>query len=426
MATFILFASLVVFLVLGVPVAFVLILSSLLTVLYMDMNPVVVFQRLTAGMNIFALMAVPFFIYAGELMLHGAIAEKLVRLASAIIGHVRGGLGLVNVTTSVFLGGVSGSAIADASAVGSIMIPQMKERGYSVEYSVSITVTAAIIALIIPPSHNMIIYSNSAGGMISIADLFTAGILPGLLMGALLMIAAYFVARWHGYPAEKFPGFANMARIFVVALPALFLILIIVGGVRSGIFTATESSMIAVVYAFLVTLLVYRSLSWKAFKIATAQATRTTAMVLTLIGGAASFGWLMALFEIPAIMISFMSGISDNPYVIFMLINIILLFLGCFMDMSPLIIICTPIFLPVVTAFGMDPVHFGMVLIVNLGIGLCTPPVGTVLFVGCAIGRVSILSVVRHIWPFYIAGFITLMLVTYVPSISLYLVHALK
>ena len=422
----ILFTALVVFLIMGVPVAFVLILSSLLTVLYMGMNPVVVFQRLTAGMNIFALMAVPFFIYAGELMLHGAIADKLVRLASAIIGHVRGGLGLVNVTTSVFLGGVSGSAIADASAVGSIMIPQMKARGYSVEYSVSITVTAAIIALILPPSHNMIIYSNSAGGMISIADLFTAGIFPGLLMALMLMIAAYIVARWRGYPAEAFPGFAALVRIFVVAFPGLLLILIIIGGVRSGIFTATESSMIAVVYAFLVTLLVYRTLKWEEFKVATAQATRTTAMVLMLIGGAASFGWFMALFEIPAIMISFMNGISDNPYVIFMLINVILLFLGCFMDMSPLIIICTPIFLPVVTSYGMDPVHFGMVLIVNLGIGLCTPPVGTVLFVGCAVGRVPILSVVRHIWPFYIAGFATLMMVTYIPAISLYLPNALR
>ncbi|MCC8191114.1 MAG: TRAP transporter large permease, partial [Planctomycetes bacterium] len=387
--------------------------------LYLGMTPVVVFQRLTAGMNIFSLMAVPFFIYAGELILRGGIADKLIRLASALVGHVRGGLGVVNVATSIFLGGVSGSAIADASAVGSIMIPQMQARGYPVEYSVSVTVTSAVISLILPPSHNMIIYSNAAGGMISIADLFTAGILPGVLLAVLLMATAAIVARFRGYPAEKFPGAAQLARIAAVAFPGLLLVGIIIGGVRSGIFTATESSVIAVAYAFFVTLVVYRSLGWNEFLQATAGAVRTTAMVLMLIGGAASFGWFMALFEVPRLLIAFMHGISDNPYVIYLLINMILLFLGCFMDMSPLIIICTPIFLPVVTAYGMDPVHFGMVLILNLGIGICTPPVGTVLFVGCAIGKIPVTHVVRSIWPFYTAGFLALMLVTYVPAISL-------
>jgi tripartite ATP-independent transporter DctM subunit len=387
----------------------------------MDMPPLIVFQRLASGMNAFALMAIPFFIYAGELMLRGAIAEKLVRLAAGIIGHLRGGLGLVNVTASTMFGGVSGSAVADVSAVGGLMVPQMKKRGYDVDYAVNVTVCSGIIALMIPPSHNLIIYSISAGGTISIADLFTAGILPGLLLAFFMMIAAYLVARKRGYPAEKFPGWVALARIFVAAVPGLLLIGVIVGGVRSGVFTATESSMVAVVYALLITLTVYRSLSWNDFVLATMGAVRTTAMVLLVIGMAASFGWLLALLQVPAAMVAFMRDFSDNPLVIYLLINVVLLVLGCFMDMSPLIIISTPIFLPVVTAFGMDPVHFGVLMILNLGIGLCTPPVGSVLFVGCAIGKIPIMQAVRTIWPFYIACLVTLALVTYVPAISLFL-----
>lgn len=425
MEYWVLFGSFAVLLVIGVPVAFSLGISSLAAVIYLGMPPLIVFQRMAAGMNVFALMAIPFFIYGGELMLHGAIAERLVRFAAGLLGHRKGGLGLVNVMASVFFGGVSGSAVADASAVGSIMIPQMEKRGYDKDYSVNITVTAAIIALMIPPSHNMIIYSISAGGTISIADLFTAGILPGLLLAILLMLAAYYVARRKGYPAEPFPGLSRVVQLFLNALPGLFLVLIIVGGVRSGIFTATESSMIAVVYALLVTLLAYRTLTWETFTKATIGAVKTTAMVLMVIGAASSFGWLLALMQVPQAMIVAMRAVSDNPYVIFLLLNVILLFLGCFMDMSPLIIICTPIFLPVVKAFGMDPVHFGVILILNLGIGLCTPPVGSVLFVGCAVGEIPLMKTVRTIWPFYGACFVTLMLVTYIPQISLFLPHLL-
>ncbi|AWK89363.1 TRAP transporter large permease [Azospirillum thermophilum] len=417
----VLFGTFVVLLFLGVPIAFVLGISSLAAIVYMGMPPLIVFQRMASGMNVFALMAIPFFIYAGELMVRGAIAEKLVRLAAAMVGHFRGGLGLVNVTASTFFGGVSGSAVADASAVGGLMIPQMQKRGYDVDYAVNITVTAAIIALMIPPSHNMIIYSISAGGSISIADLFTAGILPGLLLAALLMIAAYYVARKRKYPSEPFPGWHMVGSIFLNAVPGLALIGIIVGGVRSGIFTATESSMVAVGYALLVTLVIYRSMRWSDFVAATMGAVRTTAMVLLVIGSAASFGWLLALLQVPTAMVNLMQGISDNPYVIFLLINLVLLVLGCFMDMSPLIIITTPIFLPVITAFGMDPIHFGVILVLNLGIGLCTPPVGSVLFVGCAVGKIPIMQAVRTIWPFYVACVITLALVTYIPSISLFL-----
>lgn len=417
----VLFGTFVFLLVIGVPVAFVLAIASLATVMYMDIPPLIVFQRMASGMNVFALMAIPFFIYAGDLMLRGAIADKLVRFASALVGHVRGGLGVVNVTSSVFFGGVSGSAVADAAAVGALMVPQMEKRGYAKSYAVNVTVTSAIIALILPPSHNMIIYSISAGGTISIADLFTAGIIPGLLLAALLATTAYLVARHRGYPAEAFPGWVALAQIFVVAVPGLLLIAIIVGGVRSGWFTATESSLIAVVYALLVTLLIYRSLRWKDFVAATMGAVRTTAMVLLVIGAAGAFGWLLALLQVPTAMIALMQQVSDNPLVIFLLINLILLLLGAFMDMSPLIIITTPIFLPVVKAFGMDPVHFGVILILNLGIGLCTPPVGSVLFVGCAVAKISIMEAVRTIWPFYLACLLTLALVTYIPAISLFL-----
>lgn len=421
MELYVLFGSFAFLLVVGVPVAFSLGIASLATVVYLGIPPLVVFQRMAAGMNVFALMAIPFFIYSGEVMRYGAIAERLVRLAAGLVGHRRGGLGLVNIMASVFFGGVSGSAVADASAVGAIMIPQMEKRGYDKDYSVNITVTAAIIALLIPPSHNMIIYSISAGGTISIADLFTAGILPGLLLAVLLMLASTYVAYRKGYPAEPFPGAKKLVHIFFDALPGLFLVLIIVGGVRSGFFTATESSVIAVVYAMLVTLLAYRSLDWATFTKSTVGAVRTTAMVLMVIGAASAFGWLLALLQVPQAMINAMQSVSNNPYVIFMLLNVILLFLGCFMDMAPLIIICTPIFLPVVKAFGMDPVHFGTILILNLGIGLCTPPVGSVLFVGCAVGEIPIMKAVKTIWPFYGACFVALMLVTYFPQISLFL-----
>lgn len=421
MELWVLFGSFVFFLVLGTPVAFCLGLASLATVVYLGMPPLIVFQRLNSGMNAFALLAIPFFIYAGDLMVRGGIAAKLIRFASSLVGHFRGGLGQVNVLASVMFGGVSGSAVAEASAVGGLMIPQMKARGYGADYSVNITCTAAIIALLIPPSHNMIIYSISAGGAISIADLFTAGIIPGLLLALALMVTAYLVARRRGYPPEVFPGFAALGPILVGAIPGLLLIAIIFGGVRSGLFTASESSCIAVLYALLVTVLVYREMGWHDFVEATMAAVRTTAMVLLVIGCAASFGWLLALLKVPAGMIAAMQAISDNPIVIFLLINLILLVLGCFMDMAPLIIITTPIFLPVVTAFGMDPVQFGAILILNLGIGLCTPPVGSVLFVGCAVARIPIMQAVRTIWPFYFACFMVLMIVTYVPAVSLWL-----
>jgi len=421
MELYILFGTFVFLLLIGTPVAFCLGVSSFATIVYMGLPPVVVFQRLNSGVSVFALMAIPFFIYAGDLMVRGDIARRLVALAGAFVGHLRGGLGQVNILSSVMFGGVSGSAAADASAVGGLMVPQMKERGYGVDYAVNITVVGSIIALMLPPSHNMIIYSISAGGRISIADLFTAGIIPGVLLAVSLMVAAYFVAKKRGYPVEKFPGFRAMLGLFVSAAPGLILVAIIFGGVRSGVFTASESSNIAVVYALFVTLFVYRSLSWNDFVQATFAAVRTTAMVLMVIGCAAAFGWLLAYTKVPASMVSLLKSVSDNPIIILLLLNVVLLILGTFMDMSPLIVITTPIFLPVAVAFGIDPVHFGVILILNLGIGLCTPPVGAVLFVGCAVGRIPIWTAVRSIWPFYGAAFATLMLVTYIPALSLWL-----
>ncbi|MDZ4135160.1 MAG: TRAP transporter large permease [Paracoccaceae bacterium] len=421
MELYILFGTFVTLLLIGTPVAFCLGISSFATVLYMGLPPLVVFQRLNSGVSVFALMAIPFFIYAGDLMVRGDIARRLVALAGAMVGHLRGGLGQVNIIASVMFGGVSGSAAADASAVGGLMVPQMKARGYGADYAVNITVVSSIIALMLPPSHNMIIYSISAGGRLSIADLFTAGIIPGLLLALSLMVAAWFVARKRGYPTEHFPGLRMVWALLVSALPGLVLVAIIFGGVRSGVFTASESSNIAVVYALFVTVFVYRSLPWAEFVAATIGAVRTTAMVLLVIGCAASFGWLLAYLKVPTAIVAFMQGLSDNPILILLMINVALLILGTFMDMSPLIVITTPIFLPVATAFGVDPVHFGVILILNLGIGLCTPPVGAVLFVGCAVGRISIWEAVRTIWPFYSAALVTLMFVTYIPALSLWL-----
>ncbi|HEV7335005.1 MAG TPA: TRAP transporter large permease [Bosea sp. (in: a-proteobacteria)] len=421
MELWVLFGTFSLLLLIGVPVAFCLGIASVATVAYMGLPPVVVFQQMNSGMNAFAMMAIPFFIYAGDLMIRGGIAERLIQMAASLVGHLRGGLGQVNVVTCTLFGGISGSAVADASAVGGLMIPQMKKRGYDADYAVNVTANAAIIALLIPPSHNMIIYSLSAGGNLSIADLFTAGIIPGLLLCAALMVAAWAVAVKRGYPREAFPGFAAVGRYVVVATPGILLIGIIFGGVRSGIFTATESSCVAVVYAILVTILVYRQLTWTAFVEATLGAVRTTAMVLLVIGAAGSFGWLMAFLQVPQSTIAAMKAVSDNPLVILLMINLILLVLGTFMDMAPMIIICTPIFLPVVKAFGVDPIHFGVILILNAGIGLNTPPVGSVQFVACAIGRISIGESMRTIWPFYGASVAVLLLVTYVPGISLWL-----
>ncbi len=421
MAYTILFGAFTFLMIIGMPIAFCLGIASFATVLYLGLPPIVVFQQMNSGMNVFAMMAIPFFIFAGDLMVRGGIAARLIRFAAGLVGHMRGGLGQVNVVASTLFGGISGSAVADASAVGGLMIPQMAKRGYDRDYAVNVTANAAIIALMIPPSHNMILYSIAAGGNVSVADLFTAGIIPGLLLAAALMFTAWWVAVKRGYPADAFPGFRRVGYYLLASLPGILLIAIIFGGVRSGVFTATESSCIAVLYAFLVAMLVYRELNWEGFVEAVMGAVRTTAMVLLVIGTAASFGWLMAFLQVQTLIIAAISAISDNPIIVLLMINLILLVLGTFMDMAPMVIIATPILLPVVKAFGIDPVHFGVVMILNAGIGLNTPPVGTVLFVSCAVGGISIREAMRTIWPFFGASLAVLLAVTYIPALSLWL-----
>lgn len=417
----ILFGALIILLVIGVPVAFSLGLASLATMVYLDIPLVVAFQRMAAGMNVFALMAIPFFIYAGELMNQSGIAERLVKFAHSLLARVRGGLGLVNVSSSMMFGAISGSAVASASAMGSTLIPMMKKQGYDADYAVNVTATAATTGLLIPPSHNMIIYAISAGGGLSIGSLFLAGIVPGILLGLGLMLVTYLVAVKRGYPRGAFPGWSQVLRHFIGALPGLFTVFIILGGILSGVFTATESSAIAVIYTVIVAVFVYRSLNWNGFVTASINAVKTTAMILLIIGAAGSFGWLLAVMEVPVQLSTALLTISENPLIILLIVNLILLMLGTFMDMSPLIVITTPIFLPVMVGIGMDPVQFGIMLILNLGLGLVTPPVGTVLFVTCAVGGIRIEDTLRSIWPFYLVFIAVLALVTYLPSTTLFL-----
>ncbi|WP_417830137.1 TRAP transporter large permease [Thalassospira sp.] len=412
--------------VIGIPVAFAMGLAAAATFAFEGFPALLTFQRIVSGVSVFSLLAIPFFIFAGELMLHGGLALRLVRLASALVGRVRGGLATVNIFSSMLFGGISGSAIADISALGSLIIPAMKEKGYRGDYAVNVTVTSSIAGVVIPPSHNMIIFAVAAGGGISISELFLAGVIPGILMCVLLAIAAYILAIKAGYPAEPFPGFAFVLTAAAAALPGLFTAVIIVGGVLSGVFTVTESGAFGAIYAFVLTALVYRSLSWKAFVECLLSAVRTTSVVMILIGCASAFAYLLAFYQVPKLMTDTLLGISDNPIMILIMLNVILLALGMIMDMAALILICTPIFLPIAASIGMDPVQFGIMMLVNLGLGLCTPPVGTCLFVGCAVGKVPIEKALRTIWPFYLAMLVALILVTFIPSVSMFLPSLLE
>jgi len=415
----ILTVSFVLLLLLGVPVAFAIGLSAVCTILWEGLPLAVVFQRMTSGMNIFSFLAIPFFIFAGELMLYGGIADRIVRFAKDLVGHIRGGLGMSNVVACTLFGGISGSAVADVSAMGAVMIPMMKKEGYHADYAVNVTTHAALVGVLMPTSHNIIIYSLAAGGKVSIAALILAGLVPAMLLTASNLAAAYLVAIKRGYPAGMFPGWERVARSLAAALPGLAVVAIIIVGILSGVFTATESAAIAVIYALVLTLFVYRSMTWKNFLKAGAKAVKTTGVVLLLIGVSNTFGYLISLYEVAEITGSALAGVSSSPWVIFLLVNIILFVLGTFLDMAPTILICTPIFLPICAQYGMSPVQFGMVMLINCALGLNTPPVGTTQFVGCAIGGVSIGYVMRTIWPFYGALIATLMLVTYVPAFSL-------
>lgn len=419
MGLFVLLGLFAICVAIGLPVAFALGISALAAFAFEGLPLMIGFQRIISGINVFSLMAIPFFIFAGELMFHGGIAMRLVKFASAAVGAVRGGLGIVNVFSSMLFGGISGSAVADISALGSILVPVMKEKGYDADYAVNVTVTSSIAGIIIPPSHNMIIFAIAAGGGISISKLFLAGVVPGILMCVCLAIAAYIVAVKRGYQAERFPGWSALAFSFLGAIPGLLTAVIIVGGVLSGIFTVTESGAFGAIYAFVVTLLVYRSITWDNFRVAVRQSVRTTSMVMILIACAGAFAYMLTFYRVPDKTVNLLTGLTDNPILILLMINAALLLLGMIMDMAALILICTPIFLPVANSLGVDPYQFGMILLVNLGLGLCTPPVGSCLFVGCAVGKLPMEKAVRTIWPFYLAIFVALMLITFVPAISL-------
>ncbi|MBL8299398.1 MAG: TRAP transporter large permease [Rhodanobacteraceae bacterium] len=426
MAATLLFGCFLLLLLTGVPVAFALLGASLTTLLYVGMPALVLVQQTVSGASAASLIAIPLFIFAGEIMLRGGISERLIALASSLVGHLRGGLGQVSVLSSLFFGGVSGSAIADVSAIGGAMIPQMVQRGFDRDFAVNVTMTAALVALLVPPSHNLILYSASAGGGISIADLFAAGVIPALLLTATVMLTAWIIARRRGYAVEAFPGFGVVLRRLVAALPGLLLVALIFVGIRAGVFTAVESAAIAVCYALLVTSLLYRQVSRSDFVATMVHAARTTGMILFVIASAACFGWLLAYLELPAAAVELLTGLDMSRHLLLLMMILILLVLGTFMDLAPLIIICTPIFLPAAKAIGVDPVHFGVILILKGGIGLITPPLGSVLFVGTAIGKITIGEALRTIWPFYLAALAVLLVVAFVPELSLWLPRVLK
>ncbi len=416
--------SFTVLLLLGVPVAFAIGLASVATILVAGLPVAVVFQKMVGGMQVFSFLAIPFFVFAGELMLYGGIAQRIVRFANSLVGHVRGGLGMSNVLGCTIFGGIAGSPLADVSAMGSVMIPLMKQEGYHADYAVNVTTHAALVGALMPTSHNLIIFTLATSGIasVSVYSLILAGVIPSLILTLCNLAAAYFVAVKRGYPTRgAFPGWREVGLSFAASVPGLLIVVIILAGILSGVFTATESAATAVFWALIVTVFVYRSLTWAHFLKACAKACKTTGVVLFLIGISAAFGYFMALYEVPQKTGELMKSMSSEPWVIFLMINVLLFVLGTFLDMAATLLICTPIFLPIAMQFGMDPVQFGIMMLINCALGLNTPPVGTTQFVGCAIGGITVGEVMRSILPFYGALIAALMLVTYVPAFSLWL-----
>jgi len=426
MDVFVLIGTLLLFIAMGVPVAYSLGLAALVAAWWADIPFEGVMIKISEGVNRFSLLAIPFFVLAGAIMAEGGMARRLINFAFVLVGWIRGGLSLVNILASSFFGCISGSSVADTASIGTVMIPQMVKAGYPRVFATNVTICGSVQAILIPPSHNAVIYSLAAGGTISIGHLFIAGVFPGLLLGASLIVLCLVIAHREGYPKGERVPFRQAVRIAIDALWGLGTMLIILGGILSGVFTATESASVACVYAFLVTMFVYRDYKWRDLPLLVHRTVKTVAMVMILIGFASAFGYMMAIMQLPAKLTSFFLTVSDNKYVVLLLINMMLLVLGCLMDLAPLLLICTPILLPVVKTFGVDPLHFGMIMMVNLGIGLVTPPVGTTLFVGCAVGKVTIEQVMKEIWPFYGAMLVTLALVTYVPAISTWLPSLFK
>ena len=409
-----------VLLALNTPIAISISLATLATMLLtIDSVPALmtVAQRMMAGFNSFALLAIPFFILSGYLMGQGGIARRLIDFALVIVGRLPGGLAFVNVISCTLFGSISGSAVAATSAIGGFMIPEMNKAGYNKNFNTAVTVTASTTGMLIPPSNILIIYSLASGG-VSIAALFIAGYLPGLLVAALLMMVCGVYATRKGYPTAERIGFNESIGKIVGALPSLFLIVLVIGGIIKGWFTPTEAGVIAVVYSLVLSVFVYKEISLKELPAVFAQSAQTTSIVMLLIGASAAMSWMLSYENIPQLLSSAMITLSDNPILILLLINLILLLVGTFMDMTPAVLIFTPILLPVVESLGMSPLHFGIMMILNLSIGLCTPPVGSVLFIGCSVGKTTIGEVLRPLIPLYCAMFVALLCVTYISQIS--------
>ena len=417
MDAFILVFTLGIMLAIGVPVAYAVGISAIIGAWYIDIPLEAVMIQLTSGVNKFSLLAIPFFILAGAIMAEGGIARRLVNFAYIFVGFIRGGLSLVNIVASTFFGAISGSSVADTASIGSVMIPEMDKKGYPRDFAAAVTASGSVQAILTPPSHNSVIYSLATGGTVSIAALFIAGILPGLLLSFSLMVMCVAFAHKRGYPKGERVPFRQALKIFVDTLWGLMTVVIIMGGILSGIFTATESAAIACLWAFFI----YRDYKWSELPKLMFRTVKTVTIVMILIGFAAAFGAVMTYMQLPMRITEAFTSISDNKYVILMCINIMLLLIGTLMDMAPLILILTPVLLPVTNALGIDPVHFGMIMLVNLGIGLITPPVGSVLFVASAVSKQKIEQVVKAMLPFYLVLFLVLMLVTYIPAISLFL-----
>lgn len=421
MDALVLIGSFVVLMLLGMPVAYALGMAALLGALWIDLPLDAVMIQMASGVNKFSLLAIPCFVLAGAIMAEGGMSRRLVAFAGVLIGFVRGGLSLVNILASTFFGAISGSSVADTASIGSVLIPEMEKNGYPRSFSTAVTVSGSVQAILIPPSHNAVIYSMAAGGTVSVAALFMAGVFPGLLLGLSLAVYCLYVARKENYPKGRVIPLKEALKICVEALWGLATMGIILGGILSGVFTATESASIAVVWAFFVTMFIYRDYKWKDLPKLMHRTVKTVTIVMILIGFAASFGYIMTLMQIPLKITALFTALSSEPWVILLCVNIMLLALGTLMDMAPLILILTPILLPVMKTIGVDPVHFGMIMMVNLGIGLITPPVGAVLFVGSAVAKLKIEQVVKAMKPFFVILLFVLMLVTYVPQISLWL-----
>ncbi|MER2526964.1 MAG: TRAP transporter large permease [Candidatus Competibacter denitrificans] len=418
---FVLLGSLAILVAIGVPVAYALGLATIIGAIWIELPLDAVMIQIASGVNKFSLLAIPFFVLAGAIMAEGGMAGRLVSFAAVLVGFIRGGLSLVNVMASTFFGAISGSSVADTASIGSVLIPEMEKKGYPRAFATAVTAAGSVQAILIPPSHNSVIYSLAAGGSVSIASLFIAGVVPGLVLGMTVAGICLYTAHKNNYPKGEKSPFEQALKITLGALWGLMTMVIILGGILSGVFTATESAAVACVWAFFVTMFIYRDYKWHDLPKLVHRTVKTVTIVMILIGFAASFGYIMTLMQLPDKVTEFFTSISDNKYVILFSINIMLLMLGTLMDMAPLILILTPILLPVVQNLGVHPVHFGMIMMVNLGMGLITPPVGSVLFVGSAVAKLPMETVVKSLYPFFIGLFLVLMAVTYIPGLSLWL-----